>query len=413
MKRKIFIGFVIVLIGILLIGCGKETYSNVSGGIQFEELTEEEARKYLENFNSQEIKTQIVHKGLKSVYAAVNIPFNADIRKISLEDGNIIIDFNIKKDMAMQDPFNVISTFDRKVIVLNGKYKKYFVNEKVKFAVDGTPVEQTIDYYTALLLGQDYMETDFTTDMNGMELYNTGDQYRLAYIFSFLDSENMNRAGNETTTGVIAVDAETGEVLEYRIFSRNRFPGTYRFTSDLQAEGWKDDMTVVATDEEEYFLVDSEGGTTHLELTDAQGLIDTYNQTVIHTSGYIFTQECDENDDGFVYTTKARITRVKDGRSISISVPPNVYIAYHRWGASGDNLYFTTELAEPSYGDFWSCYTLWQFNVNNRTLKELGKLPSREFFLSPDETRISFNGPDGDIFMMNIDKLIRDDEILK
>jgi len=414
MKKILFIVFVIVLVGLMIMGCTKETFSDVSSGIQFDYLSEEKASKYLEDFNPRDVKAEIVHKGLNSIYAAVNIPFNADIDNIYVEDGEkIYIGLEIKEGMERQDPLMNLASSSRKVIVLNSKYKKYFDGDKVVFAIDGKPVKNPVDFYTALSMGREYMETDFTADMYALELYYTGDEYRLAYIFSFGDRENMNRAGNEAITGVVAVDAESAEVLEYRIFSRNRFVGTYRFTSGLEIKGWKDAVTIVAADDTGYYLVDLEGNIIPLEESGAHDLVEAYDEMVSYASDYSFMQKCDENENGYICTTSAELTRIKDGRSIVIPIPQNIYITYHRWGDGGDNLYITTEPAEPSCGDSWSYYTLWRFNAAHRTLKELGKLPSREFFLSPDETRISFNGPDGDLFMMNIDKLIRDDEVLK
>ncbi len=415
MKKTVFICVILLAAGaVILSGCSRITDRDVSGGIPFEELSEEESSRYLEDFDVREPKAQLVHKGLTGIKVAVNIPFNAVIEGIALDDNDIMtIDLHIDEELERQDIFTVVGSSVRKVIQLGSKYRKYFENDDVIFSVDGRPVEHTLDYFTALLMGQDFMDTDFTVDACSLALYPMSDEYRMTYIFSFADTENMNRTGNETITGAIAVDGENGDILEYRIFSRNRFPGTYRFASDLQAKGWKDDTTIVALDDQEYYLVGFEGNMEPLETSGAQDIIDAYSQETSQSSRYIFTQKCDKNDQGFIYTISAELTRLSDNRKVSVPVPQNTYIAYHEWGSRGNNLYFTTEPAELIYGNTWSYYTIWRYDTINGILKELGKLPSREFYLSPDESRLSFNGPDGDLYIMNIDKLIKENDIMK
>jgi hypothetical protein len=412
--RTLFV--VLMLIILVFSGCSRTTVPAVAGEVKFERLNGAESKKFQVDLEPLKLGAEILDEDKNSIYVAVNIPFNSDIQSIEKKkSGEMVINLKMKPEMENQDPFLTLAPSDVCIFKISKGYKEDFEKDRIVFAVKSKALDRVVDYQSALSQAWDYMETDFTSTLNCLALYRKDGEISLSYIFFFGDTENINRAGNELISGVVALDAVNGQLLEYRIFSRKNLPGTYRFAERYKVEGWKDSLTMVVlgSDEQEYFLLDMLGSPEPIKNDEAAALINSYDRSVNSLPGYSFSQENSENDLGFIYTKEAYVIKTGSSSRMPVDIPQNTNIVSKKWDRKGRNLYFTTEMAEPSYGNFWTYYTLWRFSLRDGGLMEVGKLPTGEFYLSPDGSKLSYNGLEGDLFILDIKKIDAEDSILK
>ncbi len=414
MKKRMLV--VVLLTVILLSGCRNLTKPVIKGEIEFSSLPQDNFGEIKDQIGPLELQVKMLREDNNSAYFAVNLPYNADIESIVLSgSGSIIIDLKPKPGMERTDPFHNLAPAYYKVLAVEKKYKEYFEPDNVLFSIQSKTLKPAIDYMTALSYAWDHMETDFTSTMDCMALFEDQYGYKLAYIFFFGDSENINRAGNELIQGVVAVDSQNGQLIEYRIYNRNSLSGVYRHGETAKIEGWKDEATLIVSgiDGEDFYLMDMDKNKTEISMEKANKYIEQYNQKTSSMTGYQFVQTSDTNEIGFVYTKNAYIEHRSSGKRITVDMPKNVYVVAHKWDKEGKYLYLATEMAEPSYGNDWTYYTLWSFSITDGTLKLIGGLPSKEFYLSTDGARLAYNGPESDLFIMNVRKLLIEDPILK
>jgi len=145
----------------------------------------------------------------------------------------------------------------------------------------------------------------------------------------------------------------------------------------------------------------------------AEKYIEEYERTTTPPAYLRFVQVTDINDIGFEYTKDAYLEYTTSKERIAINLPQNVNVVNENWDKTNNVLYIATEMAEPSYGNDWTYYTLWRFGIKDKTLSKIGGIPSRDFYLSPDGAKAAYNGPEGDLFIINIGKLLTEDPILK
>jgi len=406
---------VVMLVALFMAGCSSLSSSAVKEDIDYSILKEEDFPELMGQSGPLDLQVRILREDDKSAYFAVNLPYNADIGGIYLlKNGRAVIDLVMKPDMVRSDPFLSLSPSYYSVLSVGKDFKDSLSTENVQFRLGTEILSPVIGYNHALSYAQDHMETDFFSTFDCLALFDGGDGLKIAYIFFFGDGENINRAGNELIQGAVAVDSQNGQLIEYRIYNRKYLAGVHRHGEAARVEGWKDEnaLIVYTTDTGDFYLMDMEKSKTKVSEEQASGYIEKYNAAIDPPPGYRLVCENLVNDLGFSYTKNAYIEKNRSQKS-TIGLPPNVNVVNHAWDRVNRLLYFTTEKAEPSYGNDWTFYTLWCFDLQDNTLRQLGGLPSKDFYLSTDGMRLAYNGLEEDVFLMNITNLLTDDLILK
>lgn len=406
----------LMLIGLFLTGCKQAEPSIVQQGIDFTLLPGSDFPDLEGDTDISGLQVRIIREDSNRAYFAVGLPYNAQIENINLlKDNRALINLMLKPELERSDPFLSLSPVYYQVVSVDKKYKKCFEKEKVAFSLGTEILKPLIEYTSALKHARDHMEADFLSTMDCLALMKVDGVLRLAYIFFFGDGENINRAGDELVQGAAAVDSQNGQLLEYRIFKRKQLPGVHRHGDAINIKGWKDANTLVvsAVDGGEFYLMDMGKTKKNISKDQAEDYIGQYIRTMAPPTGWEFVIRTETNDLGFVYTADAYLEYSGPRGRIDIEVDPNVNVVTHGWDKSNKALYFTTEMAEPSYGNDWTYYTLWRFDIENRALIKMGGIPSEEVFLSPDGLKAAYNGPDGGLFIMNTGKLLNKEPILK
>jgi|GEM_PF-2522437 len=413
--RKKILPVLLLAVALMLLGCSRDTMKVSTGELDFE-FIDNASKKSAAGMDPMVLDVKLLDEDKSSIYIGVNVPFNSYIKNIFMDEGGeITIDLDMKPQMENKDPFQSLAPSEVYIIKLDKAYRGAFQREGLTFTVQSNKMDRVIDYQSAQLQAWNHLDADFTSTLNCLALYNKDSELRLSYIFFFGDTENINRAGNELISGVIAVDALNGQMLEYRLFSRKNLPGTFRFAKGYTVEGWKDPLIIIGrgADGNSYFLIDMLGNPEPLKEDRALELIDSYTNSTASMDGYNLLQETSENDLGFMYTEEAFVMEKRTSRKIPIVLPENSYIVGAKWDRQGKNLYFTTEIAEPSYGNFWSYYTLWSLSLMDGSLKEITKLPAGDFYINTDGSKLAYNGLEGDLFILDLKNMDKADRILK
>ncbi|MGI6703351.1 MAG: hypothetical protein ACOX42_04875 [Clostridia bacterium] len=414
MKTKMLAA--VLLIVISLVGCSSSSSTTVKEGIVFSMLAEEDFPELMGQSGPLDLQVRILREDDTSAYFAVNLPYNTDIGGIDLlKNGRAVINLVMRPDMERSDPFLSLSPAYYRFISVNKDFKDSLSPENVQFSLGTETLSPVIGYAYALSSAQDHMEADFYSTMDCLALMESGDGLKLAYIFFFGDGENINRAGNELIQGAVAVDSQNGQLIEYRIYNRKYLTGVYRHEEAARVEGWKDGNTLIVSQTEtgDFYLLNMDRTKTGVSQEQAVGYIEQYNRTTNPPAGYRLVYEDETNDLGLLYTKKAYIEQGGSQKPNIIDLPPNVNLVSHSWDRANMLLYFTTEKAEPSYGNDWTYYTLWCYDLKDYSLKQIGGLPSKDIYLSADGTRLAYNGLEGDVFIMNLSNLIIEDPVLK
>jgi len=400
----------------VLSGCNMGKTSIVQGDISFTFMQEGEFPELDYQTDPTDLQVRMLREDSSSVVFAVSLPYNADIKNIALlKDNSALIELMPKPETERSDPFLSLSPAYYRVVSVNKKYKGSFQADSVKFGLGTEILNQPIGYASALSYAQDHMETDFLSTMDCLALIEVEGGLKLAYIFFFGDGENINRAGNELIQGAVAVDSQNGQLIEYRIYNRQYLPGVHRHAEALRIEGWRDSNTLIGSELEggEYYLTGMDRSKTKVSKEQAEKYIEEYERTTTPPAYLRFVQVTDINDIGFEYTKDAYLEYTTSKERIAINLPQNVNVVNENWDKTNNVLYIATEMAEPSYGNDWTYYTLWRFGIKDKTLSKIGGIPSRDFYLSPDGAKAAYNGPEGDLFIINIGKLLTEDPILK